>query len=65
MWSERNIEINSTTTAVYSTRINSDWMMQIMSTSNLEALKGEITNVITENIETVLSVCYYFLIKSL
>lgn len=39
-----------------SVAIRGDWFAQLVSTTNVESLKGEITQIVKENIETVLSV---------
>ena len=63
MWEERHnehVQANSTEkTAIIATR--GDWIGQLMSATNLEALKGELTNVVTENYETVIQVNFVFL----
>lgn len=58
MWEERSFESHNATakTSTISSHRNLDWFKQITSASNLDALRSELTNVISANIETVLSV---------
>jgi len=47
MWGERNESTNSNTTAVYPAGEEADWMKQLMSATNLETLRMELTNVVS------------------
>lgn len=47
----RNLPENTT-----SITTNKDWFAQLMTTTNVESLKSEITQIVKENIETILSV---------
>uniref|UniRef100_A0AC34F679 Transmembrane protein n=1 Tax=Panagrolaimus sp. ES5 TaxID=591445 RepID=A0AC34F679_9BILA len=55
LWEERSIanSVNSSSHAVVS---QSDWVDHLTTPTNLESLKGEITNIISSNIDTVLSI---------
>lgn len=57
MWEERSFQHNNITAKTSAlSQGYQDWFGQIVSASNLDALKGELTNIISSNIETVLSV---------
>lgn len=61
MWEERNFEQlnmqhNATNAKPAASFSGVDWLGPIVSASNLEALRGELTSVISANIETVISV---------
>lgn len=62
MWEERSFETHNTTvkTSAISTYGYLDWFEQLISASNLDALRGELTNIISANIETVFSVSIHF-----
>ncbi|KAI1701542.1 transmembrane protein [Ditylenchus destructor] len=61
MWEQRNgdgANQNLTGRTALSTGSAYDWVSQLTSATNLEALKGDIANIITENYETVLTIVH-------
>ncbi|KAI1708346.1 transmembrane protein [Ditylenchus destructor] len=61
MWEQRNVEgihQNLTGRTALSSGSAYDWVSQLTSATNLEALKGDIANIITENYETVLTIVH-------
>lgn len=37
-----------------------DWLAQLLSTTNVDSLKAEFTQIIKDNIETILSVSFFY-----
>uniref|UniRef100_A0A7E4UX04 Histidine kinase n=1 Tax=Panagrellus redivivus TaxID=6233 RepID=A0A7E4UX04_PANRE len=55
IWEERNAQVpNASSQALTSS--DGDWLGHLTKATNLEALKGEVTAIVTDNIETVLSI---------